>query len=209
MLLTVAVHPMNHVVDNTSSIRPRRSPGGLRCEFGWLGHVGFEDVSFPRASEPADPLQRIADLPGITEAVHETRAIVDTLLSHRVLRRRSSDVSMEAALRGARASALLEGAPPITLEETRSGKYDDPSVKGALRVSGEIGSLVDIWPKAPRQVLARLHTLSAADAVPSTDLGRPRTGDDSIPDPLGVGPAPAPERLSIRLDVLTDLLTTR
>ncbi|MBB4934691.1 hypothetical protein F4561_005511 [Lipingzhangella halophila] len=166
-------------------------------------------MSAVRASESVDPLQRIAELPGIAEAVRETRAIVDSLLGHRILRRRSSDVSMEAALRGARASAILEGAADAPLEQVRAGEHDEPRVKGALRVSGEMGTLVETWPKAPRQVLARLHTLAAADAVPSAGLGRPRTDDDHAADPMGVGPAPDPARMSIRLDALTDLLTTR
>ncbi|HEY7175448.1 MAG TPA: oxidoreductase, partial [Micromonosporaceae bacterium] len=31
------------------------------------------------------------------------------------------------------------------------------------------------WERAPRQALARLHTLAARDAVPPDDLGRPRS----------------------------------
>lgn len=116
---------------------------------------------------------------------------------------------MEAALRGARASAILEGAADAPLEEVRAGEHDDPRVKGALRVSGEMGVLVDTWPKAPRQVLARLHTLAGADAVSSAELGRPRTDGEHSEDPLGIGAAPEPARMSIRIDALNDLLTTR
>ncbi|GAA3729423.1 Fic family protein [Spinactinospora alkalitolerans] len=156
----------------------------------------------------ADPLLRIAELPGVDEAVQETRAIVDRLLGHRVLRRRSADVSMEAALRGARASAVLEGAD-ASLEQVRSGESDDPRVKGALRVSGELGGLVETWPKAPRQVLARLHVLAAADAVPTDSIGRPRLDGETAEDPLGIGPAPGAALVSERIDALNALLSAR
>lgn len=156
----------------------------------------------------ADPLRRIAELPGVDEAVRETRAVVDRLLGHRVLRRRSSDVSLEAALRGARASAALEGAD-APLEQVRAGESTDPRIKGALRITGELGVLIDTWPKAPRQALARLHMLAATDAVPSTALGRPRADGEQVEDPMGLGTAPRPAQVAARLDALNVLLTSR
>jgi hypothetical protein len=65
-----------------------------------------------------DPLAPLQDLPGVDDAVGAARAAVDRLLSHRVLRRRSAEVTAESALRGARASAVLAGAH-ITLPELR------------------------------------------------------------------------------------------
>jgi hypothetical protein len=165
-------------------------------------------VSEPTSSSASDPLARIAELPGVADAVAETRTLVDRLLGHRVLRRRSSDVSMESALRGAVASAALEGAE-VSMEEIREGHVYDTRVKGALRVSGELGGLVDTWPRAPRQALARLHTLAAADAVSAEALGRPRTAGERVEDPLGLGPAPAPEVAMARLEGLYSLLGAR
>jgi hypothetical protein len=81
-------------------------------------------------------------------------------------------VSTESALRGARASAALEGSD-VPLADLRAGSVDDPTVQGALRVSAALGSMVDTWPRAPGQVLARLHVLAAADLTGSPDLGRP------------------------------------
>ncbi|TDQ55348.1 oxidoreductase [Actinorugispora endophytica] len=156
----------------------------------------------------ADPLLRIAELPGVAEAVQETRDLVDLLIGQRVLRRRGSDVSMEAALRGARASAVLEGAD-AALERVRAGESEDPRVKGALRVSGELGVLVETWSRAPRQALARLHMLAAADAVPAEALGRPRADGEDATDPLGVGAPPSAAEVAARLDALGSLLTAR
>jgi hypothetical protein len=131
---------------------------------------------------------------------------VDRLLGHRILRRRSAEVSAESALRGARASAALEGIE-LPLEEIRAGGVREPVVQGALRVSAEIGGLADTWRKAPRQALARLHMLAAADAVPSDALGRPRGGDEPADDPLKVGDPPSPDEVATRLETLSILLT--
>ncbi len=49
-------------------------------------------------------------------------------------------------------------------------------MQGALRAQSAIGSLTDTWTRAPRQALARLHALAAADILPADDLGRPRAG---------------------------------
>jgi hypothetical protein len=130
------------------------------------------------AGAAGDPLAAIARMPGVEAAAADARAAVDRLLTSRVLRRQSAEVSVEAGLRSARASAALEGAD-IPLETLRVEGSADPVVQGALRVSAQLGSLRDTFIRAPRQVLARLHVLAAADLGPAELLGRPRVGDDS------------------------------
>lgn len=152
-----------------------------------------------------DPFLQVAELPGVAEAVAGARSAVDRLLGHRVLRRKSAEVSAESALRGARASAALEGVD-VPLEEVRSGGVADPAVQGALRVSAEIGALAGTWRKAPRQALARLHVLAAADAVGVEELGRPRA-DGLSTDPLKLGQPPSSGEVAARLDALSGLLT--
>lgn len=120
-----------------------------------------------------DPLSPLLSLPGVAESVGTARDAVDGLLGNRVLRRRSSDVSAESALRGAWASAWLEGTT-LALADVRAGSTDDPVLQGALRVQSSLGALADVWRRAPRQVLARLHVLAAADLVEDPALlGRP------------------------------------
>jgi hypothetical protein len=153
----------------------------------------------------SDPFAHVAGLPGVSEAITSAREPVDRLLGHRILRRRSAEVSAESALRGARASASLEGAS-VPLEEVRAG-VDDPLVQGALRVSASIGSLAGTWRVAPRQVLARLHALAASDSVDALDLGRPRSAVEAR-DPLRLGPPPSPASVAERLSSLADLLTS-
>jgi hypothetical protein len=125
-----------------------------------------------------DPLARLLVLPGVDAAAGSARDAVNRLLAHRVLRRQSARVSTESALRGARASAALDGAD-VPLSAVRDADVDDPVVRGALRVTAGLGDLVRTWERAPLQVLARLHVLAAAGQVAPDRLGRPSTGHDA------------------------------
>lgn len=116
-------------------------------------------------------------LDGVADAVAEAVATVDRLLAHRLLRSNSAPISAESALRGARASAILEGEQ-VALPELRAGA-GGPVVRGALRASGELGALVATWSRAPLQVLARLHLLAAAELSEAGALGRPVTGPEA------------------------------
>ena len=148
------------------------SPGAARTV------VGVTIPLRPGAARPAarpaaaDPLAPLLELPGIREAADSSRRAIDRLLAHRLMRNRSAEVSTESALRGARASAALEGVD-VPLADLRAGEVTDPVVQGSLRVSVALGSMVDTWQRAPGQVLARLHVLAAADLVDRAELGRP------------------------------------
>jgi hypothetical protein len=126
----------------------------------------------PARPAASDPLAPLLELPGVREAADGARAGIDRLLGHKVLRRESAGVSAESALRGARASAALEGVD-VALGELRAGEVTDPVVQGALRVSAGLGAMVETWPRAPGQVLARLHVLAATDLADPESLGRP------------------------------------
>ncbi len=139
----------------------------------------------------SDPLAPLVAQPDVRAAVDAARAEVDGLLGHRLLRRRSAEVSAEAALRTARASAALAGAD-LPLADVRAGT-EDPVVQAALRVTGGAGGLQDVVDRAPLQALARLHALAARGLVPDDALGRPRE------DPA----------VGARLAALADLLATR
>jgi Fic family protein len=171
-------------------------------------------------SLPTDPLADLLDLPGVPDAVARARTAIDQLLAHRVLRRRSAEVTAESALRGARASAELEGAG-IELERLRGqllagGTVTLPSkdergarvVEGAVRLHAELGSVVTTWKHSPRQALARLHVLAAGELVAADALGRPRAAGAAYDDPLELGPAPDPLEVAARLDGLARVLTS-
>ena len=111
------------------------------------------------------------DVPRVRDAALQSRADVDRLLNHRVLRKQSADVSGESLLRGARASAALEDAS-YQLEAVRAGAIDDPILTGCLRVASAIGRQTDVWEHAPLQALAALHLQAASGAADPDDLGR-------------------------------------
>jgi hypothetical protein len=125
----------------------------------------------PRPGAP-DPLAHLLELPGVRDAAEASRTAIDRLLRHRLMRNRSAEVSTESALRGARASAALEGVD-VPLAELRAGRVEDPVVQGSLRVSAALGAMTETWSRAPGQVLARLHVLAAADLADRAELGRP------------------------------------
>jgi Fic family protein len=171
---------------------------------------------------PDDPIAALVDLPGVADAVDAARAAVDGLLGHRLLRRRSAEVTAESALRGARASAELEGAvielerlrgqllagTPVQLRD-RSDTRGATVVAGAVRLHADLGQVLVSWRHSPRQALARLHVLAAADLVPDPDrLGRPRPAGVEVEDPFGLGLAPEPVEVAARLDGLARLLVT-
>ncbi|UQX88152.1 hypothetical protein M6D93_17945 [Jatrophihabitans telluris] len=144
----------------------------------------------------SDPLEPLLGLPGVSDAVASSRRAVDGLLNNRVLRRRSADVSGESLLRGAWASAVLDGSS-ATLPQVRQGTAEDPIVQGALRVSAELAPLSETWRSAHRQALARLHALAAADRADPEALGRPRPDRevahrlDTLAEVLGRTSSPA------------------
>lgn len=126
-----------------------------------------------------DPLAPLLELADVAPALAEARSRVDAALRHRALRRHGGRVAAEVSLRAAVASAALEGHVH-DVEEVRAGTVTDPVVQGTLRVAEGLGGLVDLWPRAPRQVLAKLHVLAARGAVPADDLGRLVSGADRV-----------------------------
>jgi hypothetical protein len=126
-----------------------------------------------------DPLAPLLELADVAPAFAQAREDVDAAMRHRALRRHGGQVAAEASLRAAVASAALEGHA-YDLEEVRAGTLTDPVLQGALRVAEGIGGLVDLWPRAPRQVLAKLHVLAARGVVAPDDLGRLIAGAERI-----------------------------
>ncbi|MFJ8794895.1 oxidoreductase [Streptomyces sp. NPDC102462] len=156
----------------------------------------------------ADPLAALGSLPGVAESVESVRKAVDRVYGHRIMRRRSNEITSEAALRGARGSAALSGAD-WALEEVRRrtdfGADDDARVLGAaLRLTAEAGQLLSIWRQSPLRVLARLHLVAAASGA--DEAGRPRRDGEIVDEPLIELPAPGADEVSGRLEGLAELI---
>ncbi|POX41937.1 oxidoreductase [Streptomyces sp. Ru73] len=161
-------------------------------------------------STTADPLATLASLPGVADSVDSVRKSIDRVYGHRIMRRRSNEVTAEAALRSARGSAALSGAD-WALEEVRrrtdfSGDGEARTVGAALRLSAEAGQLLSVWRQSPLRVLARLHLVAAGGDVPDESVGRPRLAGEAVEEPLIELPLPDADEVAGRLDGLARLL---
>jgi hypothetical protein len=124
-----------------------------------------------------DPLARLTDLEGVASAMAATRDGIDALLRDRGLRRTTPDLTAESLLRGAHASAVLDGSAS-TIEMVRADGAD-PTARAAVRLSSELLGLLPTWSRSPLQALARMHTLAAKGYAADADLGRPRDADSA------------------------------
>ncbi|WP_459973522.1 oxidoreductase [Nocardioides pyridinolyticus] len=116
-------------------------------------------------------------------ALAAARDGIDVMLRDRGLRRTAPETTAESLLRGAHASAVLEGSAS-SLASVREGTGDEVAAD-AVRVSTELLALAPALSRTPLQALARLHALAAA-GLPEESRGRPR--DSAAADRLrGVG----------------------
>jgi len=123
-------------------------------------------------SHPEDPLAWLESLEGVPSAFAAARDGIDAVLRDRGLRRTSPETTAESLLRGAHASAVLDGSAS-SLAEVRAGEGDQLA-RDAVRVSAGLLALAPTLRRSPLQALARLHTLAGAGTVPDAELGRPR-----------------------------------
>lgn len=124
-----------------------------------------------------DPLARLVSLEGVASGFAAARDGIDVMLRDRGLRRTSPETTAESLLRGAHASAVLEGSG-ATLGEVRTSG-GDPIAQDAVRLSTELLSLAPVVKNAPLQAFARMHALAAAGSLEAEELGRPRSADSA------------------------------
>jgi hypothetical protein len=169
----------------------------------WVRNV----VLMSTTGATADPLAALGALPGVAESVESVRKAVDRVYGHRVMRRRSNEITSDAALRGARGSAALSGADWVLEEVRRRSDFsdDDARVVGAaLRLTAEAGQLLSIWRQSPLRVLARLHLVAAASN--DDEAGRPRRAGELVDEPLVELPLPDADEVHGRLEGLSGLI---
>lgn len=121
----------------------------------------------------ADPLASLSTLEGVPSAFAATRDGIDAMLRDRGLRKTAPELTGESLLRGAWASAVLEGSSS-TLEQVRAGEGDEIA-QSAVRVATEVLALVPTLKRAPLQAFARLHAVAGLGSLPAEELGRPRS----------------------------------
>jgi len=114
----------------------------------------------------------LSSLEGVPSAYAGTLDGIDALLRDRGLRRTRPEQTGESLLRGAHASAALEGSDR-DLEQVRAGDLDETAA-AAVRVSTQVLALLPVLASSPMQAFARIHTLAGQGTVPDDALGRPR-----------------------------------
>lgn len=93
------------------------------------------------------------------------------MLRDRGLRQTTPEQTAESLLRGAHASAVLDGSTS-ELDEVRDGT-GDAIAAAALRVSTEMLGLAPVLSQTPMQAFARLHALAGKGELDDEQLGRP------------------------------------
>ena len=88
-------------------------------------------------------------LEGVGSSYAATRDGIDTMLRDRGLRQTAPDLTSESLLRGAHATATLDGSGS-SLDDVRAGTGDDVA-QGALRVSVELLGLGPVFGRSPAQ----------------------------------------------------------
>nr|WP_281497239.1 Fic family protein [Ornithinimicrobium sp. F0845] len=163
-------------------------------------------------------------LPGVADAVEEARGACTQLRWHQALRRRIPEAAAESRVRGATASALLEGAEPAGSQGTVALVRDlvrgaaswpakpDPVervLRSAVQVTAATESATGAALTTPAQLLAGLHVAAAAGLLPAEQVGRPRQpGETSAEFEEFLGEAMPAEGLPDRLHLVYDLLAT-
>ncbi|MGB5937051.1 MAG: hypothetical protein WBG76_14445 [Ornithinimicrobium sp.] len=168
---------------------------------------------------------QIADLaghPDVDEAVQTARNACEQLRWHPGLRRQAAQAAAESRVRGAVASAQLEGAEvagsTLSLQMVRDvmrGALDPPdhpdpvwrTTTAAIHVSAVTEEISAAALCAPAQVLARLHVAAASALLPAADVGRPRTPAQSCTEWIELGPPCGQPELGQRLAGINDLIS--
>lgn len=163
-------------------------------------------------------LDALASLPGVVDLVSGSRSAFETLRWHPALRRRVAETAAEGRIRGAQASAALDGArlPLPQVRELvvglRPWRPSDPFHRVLRAAATTTDVAAEEGLTAPAQVLARLQTAASgagpAGAAPGS-VGRPRGPADPLPEELrDLGPAPHADEARARLGQVLDLIAS-
>ena len=164
----------------------------------------------------ADSLVRLSALPGVSEATDAARQACTQLRWHQALRRRIPAAAAESRVRGARASAALDGAE-VDVDVVRDlmrgavvwSQNPDPIeavLKGAVQATAETEHVLSMVVTAPSQALARIHLAAAGHLLPEAQVGRPRRAGEIPREFSDLGPAPDEDVVRARLSGIVELL---
>lgn len=158
----------------------------------------------PPALDPSDKLFPLWQLEGVAEAAVAAQQVISAVHRHRANLRKHNITGSESVLRGARASAWLDGGDRVLPED---GQVTDPVLAAALRLADSISpekieETARIWKRAPLQVLAKF-ALNASPVGETEDSAEAR---DRAGRPVGdeeLSAAMKEQRLHLLADMLT------
>ena len=164
----------------------------------------------------ADSLITLSALPGVPEASEAAREACTQLRWHQALRRRIPAAAAESRVRGARASAALDGVE-VNVDVVRDlmrgatawPESPDPleaMLRGAVQATAETEHIRATVFTAPSHALARVHVAAAGHLLPESQVGRPRQADEVSREFSDLGPAPDAFIVGQRLSGIVELL---
>ncbi len=169
-----------------------------------------------RPSDIALSLAALTQLPGVADQVEAARQACTQLRWHQALRRRIPEASAESRVRGAHASAGLEGSsiPVDVIRDVMRGALAWPAqpdpvelvTRGVVQATAETEAIAGLVLTAPRQALARLHAAAAAGLVGTDQVGRPRIEGEVCREFTDLGEAPRADVVQERLAGIADLV---
>lgn len=164
----------------------------------------------------AESLDLLSALPGVAEVTAAARQSCTQLRWHEALRRRIPAAAAESRVRGARASAALDGAEMdlgLVRDLMRGAapwpQSPDPLeavLLGAVRATAETEHIRAMVVTAPSQALARVHAAAAGDLLPEPQVGRPRQAGEVSLEFSDLGPSPDETVVRERLSGIVELL---
>jgi len=164
----------------------------------------------------ADSLVQLSELPGVSEATDAAREACTQLRWHQALRRQIPSAAAESRVRGARASAALDGAEmdvDLVRDLMRGAVAWSPNpdpveavLKGAVQATAETEHVRAMVIAAPSQALARVHLAAAGHLLPEAQVGRPRRAGEISREFSDLGPAPDEDVVRQRLSGIVELL---
>ncbi|QQS02645.1 MAG: hypothetical protein IPK37_03430 [Austwickia sp.] len=158
----------------------------------------------------------MAEWAAVAPLVDEVREACTQLRWHPALRRRIPEAAAESRVRGARASADLDGArvDEATVRRMLCGAAEpatgqdatDAVVRAAVQATAEAEHVAALLRKAPGQAITRVAVAAGAPLLPADAVARPRRDGEAVLELTDLGQPPAAGDVAARLQGVSALL---
>lgn len=164
----------------------------------------------------ADILRDMASWDEVAPLIDEVRDACTGLRWHPALRRRIPEAAAESRVRGAQASADLDGARVDlgtvrrmlcgAAEPATGADATEAVVRAAVRATAEAEHVVPVLCKAPGQAITRLHVAAGAALLDAEAVARPRREGEVVAELTDLGTPPPAGQVPARLQGIAALL---